>query len=312
MAVPSNPGWKFGYVPSPGEWANVFSGKVDYPAPIAQGGTGGQTAPAGNYNLQQRALLAVSDVAAIKPLTNYGLRTSTGHLEILLPSIATVADGDWILLTDVDYDAAANNVTISGSGANQIALHGVPASTQSITVDGGQALLIVKNGVWAMYSPSEPAPAAGGALTGAETWTVFVAGVPETITAADIAAYASGTTQFTQWVVWFNGTPLANEILALYTPAKAFTLPADFVGSVASAPNVNPTATCVLHVNLLSGGISTVIGQISISTSGVVTMTTTAGIAYAINVGDRLSVTGPAMPDATIAGFSMAFIGPQT
>ena len=46
MSTPSNPGWASGYVPTAAQWAAVFSGKVDYPAPVGQGGTGLTSTPA--------------------------------------------------------------------------------------------------------------------------------------------------------------------------------------------------------------------------------------------------------------------------
>lgn len=46
MSTPSNPGWATGFVPSAAQWAAVFSGKADYPAPVGQGGTGITATPA--------------------------------------------------------------------------------------------------------------------------------------------------------------------------------------------------------------------------------------------------------------------------
>ena len=46
MSTPSNPGWDTGYVPTAAQWTAAFSGKVDYPAPFGQGGTGLTATPA--------------------------------------------------------------------------------------------------------------------------------------------------------------------------------------------------------------------------------------------------------------------------
>ncbi len=119
MGVPSSPGWKFGYVPSPGEWNNTFAGKVDYPAPVDQGGTGGQTSADGNYNLQQR-FEVITTTQKLAPLSFYSLRTDLTAMTLTLPKAGQMKAGDWILAVDTGGNAAVNNVTFRAAEGDQI------------------------------------------------------------------------------------------------------------------------------------------------------------------------------------------------
>lgn len=155
MAVPSNPGWKYGYVPSPGEWNNTFAGKVDYPAPLDQGGTGGQTAFDGNYNLQQRVEVTESTSTAAG-LTFYSVRTDLTAATIALPPAASLKPGDWIDLFDSGFNAAANNIKVNAAGADTI--------TSGVTT--AASLLLQNNGVRCTLI-----------VTGANTWRAQIAAV---------------------------------------------------------------------------------------------------------------------------------------
>lgn len=147
MPIPSNPGWKFGYVPSPGEWNNTFSGKVDYPAPLSQGGTGGQGAYDGNYNLQQRVEVSTpTQIAAA--LTAYSLRTDLHAIVVRLPSLADLIPGDWIDLTDSGFNAAANPITVAPAGADTIICNGVASTPLSLVTNGVECRLFATASGW--------------------------------------------------------------------------------------------------------------------------------------------------------------------
>lgn len=145
---PSNPGWSTGYVPSAEEWAAAFSSKVDYPASLDQGGTGGKTSAAANYNLVQRSLISTS--TTLKPLNWYGLSTSVGPLSLGLPPLSSFLPGDWIELYDVDFNANINNVTVTASTGDVIALYNATAASRIIDVAGARVLLVVNTSSWRM------------------------------------------------------------------------------------------------------------------------------------------------------------------
>lgn len=300
--APSNPGWFTGYVPSAAEWAAEWSSKVDFPAPIWQGGTGGVTAPAANYNILQRTLIDASMVTPLQLITQYGVKTSAGHATLLLLPLAQTTPGDWISLADVDGSAGTNPITIQANGSETIDLYGTVTNTQQIGVDWGEAVLVSTGTKWVMLAVTSPAPAVtGGVLNGTETWNVMVGGTVKSINVADIADYIGVFTKYLQWAVWFNYTPGADELLALYTAASVLTFPPGLIGSQGSPPIVNPTADFVLNINKIVGGVSSVVGTITIDTAGAVTF---ASAGFSANIGDQLSVTGPTPADASIAGFS--------
>lgn len=230
--VPSNPGWFTGYIPSSEEWAHVFSGKVDFPAPINQGGTGAQTAPLANYNLQQRTIVPEGYAVPLTPLTRYGVATSTGHATLILPALASLQLGDWVDLADTDGQAATNTVTIQASGSDEINLFGTSASTQQINTDYGAAVLVVTSAGWVMFSPTAPAPAIGS-IGGTERWTVYLNGVAGTITTEQLATFAGGGTGGVSVTV--DGTTITPDIVELWFPGATITIPASGIAEIVTA-----------------------------------------------------------------------------
>lgn len=142
MAVPSSPGWKFGYVPSPGEWNNTFAGKVDYPAPLNQGGTGGQSAFDGNYNLQQRNQI-LTPTANASALTFYSVRSDLTATTITLPPAVNLQPGDWVDLFDSGNNAATNNIRVNAAGSDTISNNDTSASSLLIQNNGARCILVV-------------------------------------------------------------------------------------------------------------------------------------------------------------------------
>lgn len=148
--VPSNPGWYEGYIPSAVEWATEWSNKVDYPAPINQGGTGSQTVAGANSNLQQRSLVPGGVVTNINTLQWYGPHTASAPVELNLPPLASVTSGDWIELLDVDYNAAINNIQIFCDGSDELVLWGVSGTTALINISGTRALIVANTSNWSV------------------------------------------------------------------------------------------------------------------------------------------------------------------
>lgn len=173
VAQPSTPGWKFGYVPSAGEWANAFAGKVDFPAPIAQGGIGAITAADGNYNLQQRGETNTATLAA-KPLTINSLRTDELSITVDLPLLGGLQPGDWIELIDTGYNAAVNPVLVQASGSDLIYHSGTPASSLSLFNNGVSCVLVVTTTGWRAITMAQ-GTGFGFAAAGVRTITTSVA-----------------------------------------------------------------------------------------------------------------------------------------
>lgn len=149
MATPSNSNWPTGYIPTAAEWAQSQSAKVDYPAPLNQGGTGATDAPTANYGLQQRGVIATTPYAAL-PLNSYGLHTSVSALIVNLPALNSLQLGDWIDLYDMDFHAGTNNITITAAGADLINLFGTTSASQTLNIDGAKCKLVVGVTNWSM------------------------------------------------------------------------------------------------------------------------------------------------------------------
>ena len=147
MSQPSNHGWPFGFIPTAQEWADAFSGKVDFPAPLSQGGTGGSDAYSANYAIQQRAVISTSGQTAFL-LTQYGLDTNSVALTVNLPPVSDGGNGDWITFTDFRYRAATNNITLQAHGSEQISYNGVASGTLVLSTNGVEVVLTLSGGTW--------------------------------------------------------------------------------------------------------------------------------------------------------------------
>jgi hypothetical protein len=102
--------------------------------------------------------------------------------------------------------------------------------------------------------------------------------------------------------------PLADEVLGLDVTDAQYTFGADFDGSTVYVGTL-PTATTVFTIEKLDDVGSTVIGSLSISTAGVGTFETTDNEPVLIAAGEAVRVTGPTVPDATLADFVIKLVG---
>ena len=114
-----------------------------------------------------------------------------------------------------------------------------------------------------------------------------------------------------QWLVQFNATPVASELIALYVPVVSYTYPGNFSGSATASPLISPAASWTATIDQQLGGLGAWnnIGAIGISTSGSVSLSTVSGATITINAGDRLRVLAPATADTTLVGFAVTFKG---
>lgn len=118
MALPSNPGWPTGFVPTAAQWAEAFSAKVDYPAPANQGGLGTMIRPAnGQFPIGNNGSYSPGPLVPGLGLT---VAAGAGTLQIGFTSTtgtgAVVLDHSPILFNPNIGDAIANSVAMqSGS-----------------------------------------------------------------------------------------------------------------------------------------------------------------------------------------------------
>lgn len=102
----------------------------------------------------------------------------------------------------------------------------------------------------------------------------------------------------------FEATPTSSEVVTTAVIVRAVTFPANFSGAAGTIAT-NPTATMVLSVK----DDGTEIGQVSISTGGAFTFTTTSGTSKVVAAGSILTLVGPGTADATAAGCAITFAG---
>lgn len=145
-------GWPSGYVPTASEWAESQSAKADYPVPVDQGGTGGQTVPIANDKLQQRVLVGTSPYAVTTVFTRYAVKTLTGAYTLNLPPIGAFTNGDWIDIVDADGNAGVNNITVNASSGQNIRYNGSVGPSAAINISGSITTLVVEAGQWKMVS----------------------------------------------------------------------------------------------------------------------------------------------------------------
>lgn len=163
---PSNMGWPAGYVPTASEWAESQSAKVDFPAPLDQGGTGGLSSFSASYNIVQRQLVTTTPVVPAA-LTRYAAKTSALAITFDLPPVNSLASGDWIDIVDVDSNAATNHITLAAHAGDTITYNGASASSLDVTANGAYVVLTVEGDHWAMtlYSTNTLMPVEEGGVT---------------------------------------------------------------------------------------------------------------------------------------------------
>lgn len=99
------------------------------------------------------------------------------------------------------------------------------------------------------------------------------------------------------------GTLTASQIILQFVAVRTTTFPAAFAGSKGTAGTSAASATTL---NVANNGTN--LGTVHYA-SGSATPTFTLATALIMNVGDVLTVTGPATPDSALAFVSFTFLG---
>jgi hypothetical protein len=145
-------GWSAGSKMSSSKISNLLPASLPLlgseSVPIVQGGATVR-APVSSIGNANGQLISTTPFSLIV-LGVYGLRTLSGALILNLPSLSSMAYGDWIDLEDIDYNANVNNVTINAAGSDTIALYGAATASQTLNVAGVRARLIVNVAGWSL------------------------------------------------------------------------------------------------------------------------------------------------------------------
>lgn len=100
-----------------------------------------------------------------------------------------------------------------------------------------------------------------------------------------------------------EGMPSASQTVLAHAYSTTWTLPPNMGGSLGKV-GTNPTATATLNVYR----DATIVGTITISTSGTFTFATTSGLAVVFGSGTTLKIVAPASPDATMADIQLIML----
>lgn len=269
----------------------------------------------------------------------FGVRNSTAFQITVqvtgAPGTAVVLQPSETRLCDVD---GSGNVHVAASPPSAFAVWSDATANHNLTVADANAYLrmtsAAANTVTIPLNSTTPIP------VGTRIWieqagagkTTVVGAVGVTLRQSSTQAQLYLRAQFSQvwatkvgtdeWVLGgdFGGLlPYAvggfapssiqsNEVLMDHPVIRAFTFPANFAGSQASA-GTNPGASFVMTVQKISGGATTNIGTITIGTGGAVAFATTGGLPITLAAGDVLCVLAPSTPDGTIARLRFTLVG---
>lgn len=119
--------------------------------------------------------------------------------------------------------------------------------------------------------------------------------------------FVSGTEDETyDLAVTVSGSPANSAIVLRFIAPRQFTLPEDFLGSLASAVTA-ATASTVFTVKRNDSTTEGTITFAASGTTGAFSQSTTGDMVFA--AGDVLSIEAPASADATLANISVTFRG---
>lgn len=163
-------------------------------------------------------------------------------------------------------------------------INGITKNANPITLDGAGRCVAWGTGIYRQVVYD---------LNGVLIWDQLTSVVGE----------SSSTTLVTYYSVFMEGKPSAAELFPILTVPANWTLPAGLSGSVFSILSSSlPTGAILL--TLQKNGLS--IGTISVSTSGVFTVSFPNDVSFATN--DTFSVLWPSSQDATAGNISLTFL----
>lgn len=271
---------------------------ADLNAAIANAAIGGSTTAGGdlsgtypNPTVTKLGGVAVAP-SATKDTTNAG-NISSGTLNAARLPLTTVTPGSYILASlTVD---ATGRLTSASSGTAVGSVVSVGTTGPGIT--GGP--ITTTGNLAVQWNAGSVSSLGGGLSLSAGVLTATAAGSLPFSSVTGVATYAQLPTEVQQVPISFpfSGKPATGAVVNV-PMAMAVTVPASLAGTVVY-DTTKATASAAFVVNKISGGSTTAIGTVTITTTSN-TSCTLSGSGGTLNAGDVLQVVAPTQ-DATLA-----------
>lgn len=178
-----------------------------------------------------------------------------------------------------------------------------PTVAFTMTVDNTARFFLVRNGTNQTCTVDMGTSPSDTVVILSQQMTAIINTGDELI---DILTFNAGPQTIYDVGFYFPGTPISSELMWQFVASRDFQMQSDFQDSEGFILT-NPTSSFVMDVDKNGSAL----GTITVSTGGAFTFAMSGSPTEALDFvsGDRISVTGPAVADATAASISVTFRG---
>lgn len=233
-----------------------------------------------------------TDTLPIGFIGNYG---NTSGANVHTGLVRNPADKEYYLFNNYDIEPGTNNQINFGSNNMTTAVLNADLVTGNLWLGGTNTIPWITSAFAVSNSAFDSANLVGIVANAVFQVSNAAFGVANTANSRpspyDVGGFVYGKT-------------LSSEIIFQFNVVRNFTIAANCLGSTSNC-GIAASANAVFTINKNSVNVGTMLYETGLNSA---TFNTSGNILY-MNVGDYLSVTAPATPDATLANFSFTFKG---